>query len=74
MRGDVAIAPVDWTEILTLQDKGAPVEIIVSEEGVLSYEQSFNVVRWGFPFALVPPEGVCVLSTPDARPHDSAST
>ena len=27
MRGDIAIAPVDWTEILTLQDKGAPVQI-----------------------------------------------
>lgn len=47
MRGDVAIAPVDWTEILTLQDKGAPVEIIVPEEGVLSYEQSFNIVKTG---------------------------
>lgn len=47
MRGDVAIAPVDWTEILTLQDKGAPVEIIVPEEGVLSYEQSFNIVKAG---------------------------
>ena len=47
MRGDVAIAPVDWTEILTLQDKGAPVEIIVPTEGVLSYEQSFNIVKTG---------------------------
>jgi len=47
MRGDVAIAPVDWTEILILQDKGAPVEIIVPEEGVLSYEQSFNIVKAG---------------------------
>ncbi len=47
MRGDVAIAPVDWTEILMLQDKGAPVEIVVPTEGVLSYEQSFNIVASG---------------------------
>ncbi|MBN9031532.1 MAG: ABC transporter substrate-binding protein [Rhizobiales bacterium 63-7] len=47
MRGDIAIAPVDWTEILTLQDKGAPVQIIVPSEGVLSYEQSFNIVKTG---------------------------
>lgn len=47
MRGDVAIAPVDWTEILMLQDKGAPVEIVVPSEGVLSYEQSFNIVASG---------------------------
>lgn len=47
MRGDIAIAPVDWTEILTLQDKGAPVEIVVPEEGVLAYEQSFNIVATG---------------------------
>jgi putative spermidine/putrescine transport system substrate-binding protein len=47
MRGDIAIAPVDWTEILTLQDKGAPVEIVVPEEGVLAYEQSFNIVKSG---------------------------
>lgn len=47
MRGDVAVAPVDWTEILMLQDKGAPVEIVVPREGVLSYEQSFNIVSSG---------------------------
>ncbi|AGT08818.1 ABC transporter substrate-binding protein [Paracoccus aminophilus] len=47
MRGDVAIAPVDWTEIMTLQDKGAPVEIVVPTEGVLAYEQSFNIVKTG---------------------------
>lgn len=47
MRGDVAVAPVDWTEILILQDKGAPVEIVVPTEGVLSYEQSFNIVATG---------------------------
>jgi len=47
LRGDVAIAPVDWTEILTLQNKGAPVAIVAPTEGVLSYEQSFNIVATG---------------------------
>jgi putative spermidine/putrescine transport system substrate-binding protein len=47
IRGDVVIAPVDWTEIMTLQDKGAPVEIVAPKEGVLAFEQSFNLVKTG---------------------------
>jgi putative spermidine/putrescine transport system substrate-binding protein len=47
IRGDVVIAPVDWTEIMTLQDKGAPVEIVAPKEGVLAFEQSFNLVKSG---------------------------
>ncbi len=47
IRGDVAIAPVDWTEIMILQDKGAPVDIVTPAEGVLAFEQSFNLVAAG---------------------------
>lgn len=47
IRGDAIIAPVDWTEIMTLQDKGAPVAIIAPKEGVLAFEQSFNLVGTG---------------------------
>jgi putative spermidine/putrescine transport system substrate-binding protein len=47
IRGDVVVAPVDWTEIMTLQDKGAPVEIVAPKEGVLAFEQSFNLVKGG---------------------------
>ena len=47
IRGDVAIAPIDWTEIMILQDKGAPVDIVAPDEGVLAFEQSFNLVAAG---------------------------
>lgn len=47
IRGDVIVGPVDWTEIMTLQDKGAPVAIIAPKEGVLAFEQSFNLVKSG---------------------------
>lgn len=47
IRGDVVVAPVDWTEIMILQNKGAPVDIVVPEEGVLAFEQSFNLVAAG---------------------------
>ncbi|RJG40977.1 ABC transporter substrate-binding protein [Mesorhizobium sp. DCY119] len=47
MRGDAIVAPVDWTEIMVLQDKGAPVAIVAPKEGVLAFEQSFNLVATG---------------------------
>ncbi|BCH34671.1 ABC transporter substrate-binding protein [Mesorhizobium sp. L-8-10] len=47
MRGDAVVAPVDWTEIMVLQDKGAPVAIVAPKEGVLAFEQSFNLVATG---------------------------
>ncbi|MCB1466850.1 MAG: ABC transporter substrate-binding protein [Rhizobiaceae bacterium] len=47
IRGDAIIAPVDWTEIMVLQDKGAPVAIVAPKEGVLAFEQSFNLVKTG---------------------------
>ena len=47
IRGDVIVAPVDWTEAMTLQDKGAPIAIVAPKEGLLSFEQSFNLVKTG---------------------------
>lgn len=47
MRGDAVVAPIDWTEAMVLQDKGAPVSIVAPKEGLLAFEQSFNLVRTG---------------------------
>ncbi|WP_019170093.1 extracellular solute-binding protein [Pseudaminobacter salicylatoxidans] len=47
VRGDCVIAPLDWTEAMVLQDKGAPIAIVAPKEGVLAFEQSFNLVKTG---------------------------
>lgn len=47
IRGDAVVVPVDWTEAMTLQDKGAPVAIVAPKEGLLAFEQSFNLVKTG---------------------------
>jgi putative spermidine/putrescine transport system substrate-binding protein len=43
-RGDVTVAVIDFPEIVALQKKGVPVEMVVPTEGVLAFEQSFNVL------------------------------
>lgn len=47
VRGDAIVAPVDWGEVIALRDKGAPVDMVVPEEGVIAFEQSFNLVKTG---------------------------
>ncbi len=47
IRGDFIVAPVDWTEIMVLQNKGAPVAVVAPKEGVVAFEQSFNLVKSG---------------------------
>ena len=47
VRGDSVVAPVDWGEIVALKRKGAPLEIVVPKEGVMAFEQSFNIVKTG---------------------------
>ena len=47
VRGDSIVAPVDWGEVIALRKKGAPVDMVVPEEGVIAFEQSFNVVKTG---------------------------
>ncbi len=47
VRGDSIIAPVDWGEVIALREKGAPVDMVVPKEGVIAFEQSFNLVKSG---------------------------
>ena len=47
VRGDSIVAPVDWGEVIALRKKGAPVDMVVPKEGVVDFEQSFNLVKTG---------------------------
>lgn len=42
-QGQVAIAPIDFAEAVSLQKKGVPIGTVVPEDGVLMFDQSFNV-------------------------------
>jgi putative spermidine/putrescine transport system substrate-binding protein len=42
-QGQVAIAPIDFAEAVALQQKGVPIGTVVPEDGVLMFDQSFNV-------------------------------
>jgi putative spermidine/putrescine transport system substrate-binding protein len=42
-QGQVSIAPIDYAEAYALQKKGVPLEMVVPEDGVLMYDQSFNL-------------------------------
>lgn len=42
-QGQVAIAPIDYAEAYALQKKGVPLELVVPEDGVLMYDQAFNL-------------------------------
>jgi putative spermidine/putrescine transport system substrate-binding protein len=44
-RGDVTVAVIDFPEIVALKKKGVPVEMVVPSEGVLAFEQSFNILK-----------------------------
>ncbi|HSV83492.1 MAG TPA: ABC transporter substrate-binding protein [Ramlibacter sp.] len=44
-RGDVTVAVIDFPEIVALKKKGVPVEMVVPTEGVLAFEQSFNILK-----------------------------
>lgn len=47
VRGDAIVAPVDWGEVIALRKKGAPVDMVVPAEGVVAFEQSFNLIKNG---------------------------
>ena len=47
VKGDSIVAPVDWGEVIALKKKGAPVDMVVPKEGVVAFEQSFNLVKSG---------------------------
>lgn len=44
-RGDVNVAVIDFPEIVALRKKGVPVEMVVPKEGVVAFEQSFNILK-----------------------------
>lgn len=44
-RGDVTVAVLDFAEIVALKQKGVPVEMVVPSEGVVAFEQSFNILK-----------------------------
>ncbi len=44
-RGDVTVAVLDFAEVVALKQKGVPVEMVVPSEGVVAFEQSFNVLK-----------------------------
>jgi len=44
-RGDVTVAVIDFPEIVALKKKGVPVEMVVPTEGVVAFEQSFNILK-----------------------------
>ncbi|NBS65092.1 MAG: ABC transporter substrate-binding protein [Betaproteobacteria bacterium] len=46
-RGDVSVAVIDFPEIVALRKKGVPVEMVVPKEGVVAFEQSFNILKNG---------------------------
>lgn len=41
--GEIAVAPYDFGEIARLKEQGLPVECIVPEEGLIMWDQTFNV-------------------------------
>lgn len=41
--GEIAIAPFDFGEIARLKNQGLPVECIIPEEGLMMWDQTFNI-------------------------------
>jgi len=66
--GEVVVAPFDFGEIARLRNQGLPVDCIVPEEGLLMWDQTFNIPQ-GAPSAqahaylnfILSPEGQTVL-------------
>lgn len=44
-RGDVTVAVIDFPEIVALKKKGVKVDMVIPKEGVVAFEQSFNVLK-----------------------------
>ena len=44
-RGDINVAVIDFPEVVALRKKGLPVEMVVPKEGVVAFEQSFNILK-----------------------------
>jgi putative spermidine/putrescine transport system substrate-binding protein len=46
-QGQVTVAPIDFAEAASLQQKGVPIGIVAPEDGVLMYDQAFNIAAHG---------------------------
>jgi putative spermidine/putrescine transport system substrate-binding protein len=44
-RGDITVAVIDFPEIVALKKRGVPVEMVIPTEGVMAFEQSFNILK-----------------------------
>lgn len=45
--GEIVVAPFDFGEIARLRNQGLPVDCIVPEEGMIMFDQTFNVCKNG---------------------------
>ena len=43
--GEIAIAPFDFGEIARLRNQGLPVDCIIPEEGLMMWDQTFNILK-----------------------------
>ena len=43
--GEVAVAPYDFGEIARLRNQGLPVDCVIPEEGLLMWDQTFNIPK-----------------------------
>jgi putative spermidine/putrescine transport system substrate-binding protein len=43
--GEIALAPFDFGEIARLRKQGLPVDCIIPEEGLMMWDQTFNIVK-----------------------------
>ena len=44
-RGDITVGMLDFPEVVALKRKGVPVEMVIPTEGVVAFEQSFNILK-----------------------------
>jgi putative spermidine/putrescine transport system substrate-binding protein len=42
-QGQISLAPIDIAEAVALQRKGVPISVVVPEDGVMMFDQSFNL-------------------------------
>ncbi|MBP0616665.1 ABC transporter substrate-binding protein [Jiella mangrovi] len=43
--GEIAVAPFDFGEIARLRNQGLPVDCIIPEEGLMMWDQTFNILK-----------------------------
>jgi putative spermidine/putrescine transport system substrate-binding protein len=46
-QGEVVVAPLDFAAVMRLQAKGMPIDAIVPPEGLIAFDQVFNVSKGG---------------------------